>query len=133
MRLPSNPGYYVIESTTATTDLERWSFVNGQLKNKATGKCVTAWSSSSWYLYLDDCSKQYPGQEWIDRGSQIVNQYGFCITTYPKKAYLFQDYCDTAKVYFWYRWKQPPKKSCTKYQHRGNVIGYPSRNWFNFY
>ena len=84
-----------------------WKFVDSQLRNNQ-GKCLTAWSKKSWYLYQYECHPDWTGQNWTRRGLQIVNGYSFCLAFVGTKddpvMYVIQDVCDATPPFLWYDW-----------------------------
>ena len=85
---------------------QRWRFVNNQLVND-NGKCLTAWTSRSWYLFQYDCHSDWAGQIWIRHGLQIVNGFRFCLTVREEGSAecVVQDLCDSTPPFIWYNWE----------------------------
>ena len=81
---------------------QRWKFVNNQLVNN--GKCLTAWTERSWYLYQYDCHPDWAGQIWIRHGLQIVNGFRFCLAVREEGSAVrvVQDLCDSTPPFIWY-------------------------------
>ena len=84
---------------------QKWTFVNNQLKNE-NGKCLTAWTERSTYLYQYDCHPDWAGQVWIRHGLQIVNGFRFCLSVRERREdsamYVVQDMCDSTPPFIWY-------------------------------
>ena len=103
---------------------QRWWFVNNQLVND-NGKCLTAWTEKSWYLYQYDCHPDWAGQIWIRHGLQIVNGFRFClafigINNNDSNMYVIQDICDSTPPFLWYDWRiscQENRRDSQEYTH----------------
>ena len=84
---------------------QKWTFVNNHLKNE-NGKCLTAWTERSTYLYQYDCHPDWAGQVWIRHGLQIVNGFRFCLAIRERREdsamYVVQDMCDSTPPFIWY-------------------------------
>ena len=84
---------------------QKWTFVNNQLKNE-NGRCLTAWTERSTYLYQYDCHPDWAGQVWIRHGLQIVNGFRFCLAIRERREdsamYVVQDTCDSTSPFIWY-------------------------------
>ena len=78
---------------------QRWRFVNNQLVN-GNGKCLTAWTKRSWYLYQYDCHPDWAGQIWIRHGLQIVNGFRLCLAF--ENSDVVQNHCDSTSQFLWY-------------------------------
>ena len=101
-------GAYIIEDRHWRNETgQRWKFVNNQLVND-NGKCLTAWTENSWYLYQYDCHPDWAGQIWIRNGLQIVNGFRLClgvkVSTDKDIRYATQDLCDSTPQFLWYDW-----------------------------
>ena len=79
---------------------QRWRFVNNQLVN-GNGKCLTAWTKRSWYLYQYDCHPDWAGQIWIRHGLQIVNGFRLCLA-FENSSDVVQNHCDSTSQFLWY-------------------------------
>jgi hypothetical protein len=97
----------ILESEWRNTTGQRWRFVDNQLRNDF-GKCLTAWTEQSWYLYQYDCHSDWAGQTWYRHGFQIVNGFNMCLSYEGKKdgrsMYVVQDLCDSTPPFLWYDW-----------------------------
>ncbi len=86
---------------------QKWTFVNNTLRN-GNGKCLTARTERSTYLYQYDCHPEWVGQSWIKYGLQIFNGYGYCLSIQIHKdegtIYVIQDKCDSTPQFLWYNW-----------------------------
>ncbi len=105
--------YVVLDREWNNATGQRWRFVNNQLLNDH-GKCLTAWTERSWYLYQYDCHPDWAGQIWIRHGLQIVNGFRFCLAfiqnvTNGFNRYVIQDVCDSTPPFLWYDWDFPCK------------------------
>ena len=96
--------YVILDSARRNVTGQKWTFVNKQLRN-ANGKCLTAWTEQSWYLYQYDCRSDWAGQIWIRNGLQIFNGFGYCLTSQRwKNDYVVQHNCDSTSSFIWYDW-----------------------------
>ena len=97
----------ILESKWRNTTGQRWRFIDNQLRNDF-GKCLTAWTEQSWYLYQYDCHSDWAGQTWYRHGFQIVNGFNMCLSYEGKKdgrsMYVVQDLCDSTPPFLWYDW-----------------------------
>lgn len=88
-------GEYVVVRKNRVTN---WTFVNNTLQNE-NGKCLTAWSERSTYLFEWECSEGWQGQTWIRHGLQIINGYRYCLST--RDNYVIQDFCESSARFLW--------------------------------
>ncbi len=99
--------YAILERGWRNGPEQRWRFVKNQLVN-GNGKCLTAWTEKSWYLYQYDCHSDWAGQTWIRHGLQIVNGFRLCLALRESKEnmtmYAVQDLCDSTSPFIWYDW-----------------------------
>ena len=98
----------ILESEWRNTTGQRWQFINNQLKNEF-GKCLTAWTEQSWYLYQYDCHSDWAGQIWYRHGFQIINGFNMCLSfeggkIFFRKMFVIQDLCDSTPPFLWYDW-----------------------------
>ena len=92
--------YVILEHERRNSPGQTWRFVNDQLRN-GFGKCLTAWTSRSWYLYQYDCHHNWPGQKWTRKGLQIFNGYGYCLDGSSRNRYAIQDYSSVWPSSMW--------------------------------
>ncbi|XP_046654322.1 uncharacterized protein LOC124346274 isoform X2 [Daphnia pulicaria] len=92
--------YVILEQESRRSPGQTWTFVNNQLRN-GFGKCLTAWTSDSWYLYQYDCHHNWPGQKWTRRGLHFRNGYNFCLDGSSRNRYAIQNFCRSGSSFMW--------------------------------